>query len=227
MNDEVIIAPLILSVAIALASTSLLALVYLTMRSYRNSNHINFDVALNNDPINETTLNTTTRHDLTNDELLDHSHSLSSDSGNLHLDSSLTPHQCSCHLVDENLSHQNPSLNILQDTEKSFLNSMTCELVKLDHTPNDVSNNDSTNTLYQAHSHNILPLNYMCHSTNVHLLAELPSSDKTDYSYNLYNQKQGQQLLASSYAPSLMQSTSYEVNSRLKVNVVRNPLDSD
>lgn len=195
------------------------------MRSYRNSNHLNFDVALNN-PINEAKLNTT-RHDLTNDELLDHSHALLSDSSNLHLDSSLTPHQCLCQLADENLGHQNPSSNILQDTEKGFFNSMTCELVKLDHIPSDVSNNNITNTLYQAHSHNILPLNYMCHSTsNVHLLAELPSSDKTDYSYNLYNQKPCQQLLAGCYAPSLMQATSYEDSGRLKVNMVRNPLDS-
>lgn len=190
------------------------------MRSYRASNHVNLEAVFKN-PIDETTLETH-QHDTETEQLLDHhSHTLIHSDVDLHLDSTIT-HSCLCHL-DNNSGHQNPSSNFLADTEKCFSNVMSCDLVKSD----QIQSETSHSALYQAHSHNIGPLSYLCHPTSMPLITEPPSSEKNDYSYELYDCKPYPQLQSSCCTSASMRTTLCDRSSRLRVNVVRNPLDWD
>lgn len=220
MNDEFVLAPTILSIAITLVFTSLLALVYLTMRSYRTSNHLNLENVLEN-PIGEATLDTQQAAETEIDELLKHHSRTLVPNSDLHLNPTIT-HHCLCQL-DNSSGHQYPSPDSLQDTEKFFFNSMTYDLAKL----GQIQNNAPDNFLYQAHSHHIGPLSYLCHTASESLITELPSSEKTDCSYSIYDQKPYQQLRTGCCPPVSIKTTSCDRNGRSRVDVVKNPLDLD
>lgn len=203
LHGDLLLTPIILSIVIALVFSSLLALVYLTMRSYRTSTHLHFDVVGDD------------QQDSGNDqELLDHSHPLHVlPDVDLPILNSAVSRQCLCHL-DSELSNENSSSinNMIQDREEN------------------VFRDNQNKTFYQAHSHTIEPLNYICHSTSVPLISQLPSTtNKLDYSYNMTSY---QRLSSSCCSPNTTQrplqattSSNDDNRSKITINMVKNPLD--
>lgn len=229
---------IILSVAIVFVLSSLLTLIYLTMRSYRNLTQLNLqDDTCNEDLVGELPSHYHINGVAKNVQFVRQSEALVQQVSNLNAIRTGNT-KCLCHfesgLIDSH--HQgdpslsNGSCNDLQPTCTNLVPMENLNFAVINNGYVGLGNElDMSKTLYEAHTHNIDETHhYACHSVDTSdLVSRLPSEDKCDnYPMNQFEFTNHPQELSGCCHSAVLPNLACQPDGHLRVNMVENPLDT-
>lgn len=208
--------PAVLSMIIVIVFSSLLALIYLTMRSYRALTHLHYedgDILIESIKQNYTQSDTATINDVVQD----------SKQCQVVLSASCeNDGRCPCQF-EKNLTIDNPTYVDLPEVldsineDKSIIGYNKRTSILTDEKMID-------QIYYEAHCHNI-ESHYICHSNpTLDCASELPSKKRFDYSYSEYALEP--QLVSSCCQTDSLNLAPKSKGDHLRINMFRNPLDS-